>query len=159
MNKALCLLGGLYWFILWTLQYRISEHDLVNKLSPSELLLFDSTSYWKVHESMQWKNYWTIPFKIWLLINVIKYSNLSLFLLISWLLINCNRVIVLYKWLQSNHFYMTYFKFFWLPYLFALPNTNLINIQQMSWQTDTLNHGQTIHPTEYFISLNLFKIH
>ena len=24
----------------------------------------------------------------------------------------------------------------------------------MSWQTDNLNHGQTIHPTENFISLN-----
>ena len=28
--------------------------------------------------------------------------------------------------------------------------TYLINIRQMSWQTHTLNHGQTIHPTENF---------
>ena len=35
---------------------------------------------------------------------------------------------------------------------------HLINIQQMSWQTHNLNHSQTKHPAEYFISLNLFKI-
>ena len=35
---------------------------------------------------------------------------------------------------------------------------NLINIGQMSLQTDSAIHGQTIHPREKFISLNLFKI-
>ena len=35
---------------------------------------------------------------------------------------------------------------------------NLINIWQMSWQTDSAIHSQIIHPMEKFISLNLFKI-
>ena len=34
----------------------------------------------------------------------------------------------------------------------------IYNIWQMSWQTDNHNQSQTIHPTENFISLNLFKI-
>ena len=34
---------------------------------------------------------------------------------------------------------------------------NLINIWQMSWQTDNLNHNLTIRSTENSISLNSFK--
>ena len=34
----------------------------------------------------------------------------------------------------------------------------LINIWQMSWQTDSQIHGQTINPMEKGISLSLFKI-
>ena len=37
--------------------------------------------------------------------------------------------------------------------------TYLINIWQMSWQSHNLNQDQTKHPTENFISQNLFKIH
>ena len=37
--------------------------------------------------------------------------------------------------------------------------SNLNNIWQMSWQSHTLHHDQTKHPTENFISQNLFKIH
>ena len=32
-----------------------------------------------------------------------------------------------------------------------------INNQRMSWQTDTVIHGQIIHPIEKFISLNFLK--
>ena len=35
----------------------------------------------------------------------------------------------------------------------------LINIWQMSWQSHNLNHDQTKHPIENFISQNLFKTH
>jgi hypothetical protein len=35
----------------------------------------------------------------------------------------------------------------------------LINIWQMSWQSHTLHHDQTKHPTENFISQILSKIH
>ena len=35
----------------------------------------------------------------------------------------------------------------------------LINIWQMSWWSHNLNHDQTKHPTENFISQNLFKIY
>ena len=38
-----------------------------------------------------------------------------------------------------------------LHFLGAMITIYLINIPQMSWQTNNLNHGQTIHPTENFI--------
>ena len=46
------------------------------------------------------------------------------------------------------------------PYIITLfPNKcNLINIFIGSPSWNSQNHGQTIHPTEKFISMNLFKI-
>ena len=45
------------------------------------------------------------------------------------------------------------------PKSFASIHYTIINIWQMSWQSHTLHHDQTKHPTENFISQILSKIH
>ena len=59
--------------------------------------------------------------------------------------------------MKCSHFGKNFRVYFRNRWTWLLPLCILINNRRMSWHTDSTIHGQTIHPVEKFISLNLLK--